>query len=111
MAEALAKYGCEIIVIKYGERGQLIYDAASRNRWEVPPYPARLVNPIGAGDAFCGGFLAGYRRTYDPVQAALYGNISASLVVEGHSAFYALDVLPGLPEARLESLRNSVRKI
>jgi sugar/nucleoside kinase (ribokinase family) len=111
MAEALAKYGCEIIVIKYGERGQLIYDAAGRHRWEVPPYPARLVNPIGAGDAFCGGFLAGYRRTYDPVQAALYGNISASLVVEGNTAFYALDVLPGLPEARLESLRSSVRRI
>lgn len=111
MAEALASYGCEIIVIKRGERGQMLYDPASKTRWEIPAYPARVLNTIGAGDAFCGGFLAGYRRTYDPLQAVLFGNISASLVIEGNSAFYALDVLPGLPEARLETLRHSVRKI
>ena len=111
MGEALASYGCEIIVIKCGERGQLVYDAAGHNRWEVPSYPARLVNPLGAGDAFCGGFLGGYRRTYDPLQAALHGNISASLVVEGHLPTYALDTLTGLPEARLEALRQSVRKV
>lgn len=111
MAEALTVYGCEIIVIKCGERGQLVYDAGSHTRWEVPPYPARLVNPIGAGDAFCGGFLAGYRRAYDPLEAALYGNISASLVVEGNDPIYALDALPGLAQARLEALRQSARKL
>lgn len=111
MAEALSRYGCEIIVIKCGERGQKLYDAAGNNRWEIPAYPARVVNPIGTGDAFCGGFLAGYRRSFDPLEAVLFGNISASLAIEGNSAFYALDVLRGLPEARLETLRNSVRKI
>jgi len=111
MAEALSAYGCEIIVIKCGERGQILYDAATHSRWEVPPYPARFANPIGAGDAFCGGFLAGYRRTYDPLEAVLYGNIAASLVVEGNLPTFALDVLPGLPLARLESLRQSIRKV
>ena len=111
MAEALSAYGCEIIAIKCGERGQLLYDAATRSRWEVPPYPARFSNPIGAGDAFCGGFLAGYRRTYDPLQAVMYGNISASLVVEGNLPTYALEALSGLKEARLESLRQLVRKV
>ena len=111
MAEALAAYGCEIIVIKRGEGGQLLYDATARTRWEIPAYPSHLVDPSGAGDAFCGGFLAGYRRTYDPLQAALYGNISASLVVEGVGPFYALDSLPGLAQARLEALQQGVRKI
>jgi len=111
MAEALASYGCEFIVIKCGARGQLLYDAATRSRWEVPPYPARFANPIGAGDAFCGGFLAGYRRTYDPLEAVLYGNIAASLVVEGNLATYALGALPGLNLARLESLRQMARKV
>ncbi len=111
MAEAIAGYGCEIIVIKRGEGGQMLYDAASRTRWEVTAYPSRMVDPTGAGDAFCGGFLAGYRRTYDPLEAVLYGNISASLVVEGNGPFYALDALPGLAQARLEALRQSVRKI
>ena len=111
MAEALSVYGCEIIVIKRGERGQLVFDSSTRTRWEVPPYPARFANPIGAGDAFCGGFLAGYRRTYDPLELALYGNISASLVVEGNLATYALDAMPDLHLARLELLRQQVRKV
>ncbi len=111
MAEALAAYGCEVIVIKRGEGGQYLYDAPGRNRWEIPAYPSRMVDPGGAGDAFCGGFLAGYRRTYDPLEAALFGNISASLVVEGVGPFYARDSLPGLAQARLDSLRQGVRKI
>lgn len=111
MMEALAAYGCEIIVVKRGEKGQLLYDAGSRSRWEIPSYSARLVDPTGAGDAFCGGFIAGYRKVYDPLGAVLYGNISSSLVVEGSGPFFALDALPGLAEARLESLRQNVRKV
>jgi len=111
MAEALAAYGCEIIVIKRGERGQYVLDAAAKNRWEIPAYDSRLVNPTGVGDAFCGGFLAGYRQTYDPVEAALYGNISAAIVSEGIGPFFALDVLSGLPQARIDNLRQSVRKL
>jgi sugar/nucleoside kinase (ribokinase family) len=110
MAEALTEYGCEIIVIKRGENGQYLYDASTRSCWEIPPYPARMVDPTGVGDALCGGFLAGYRRTYDPLEAVLHGNISASLVMEGSGPNYALDALPGLAEARLEALRQSARK-
>ncbi|MBE0411675.1 MAG: carbohydrate kinase family protein [Anaerolineales bacterium] len=111
MAEEMSSFGCEIVVIKRGERGQILYDRSTRSHWEVPSYPSRMVDPTGAGDAFCGGFLAGYRRTYDPLEACLHGNISASLVVEGKKAFYALDSLPGLAAARLDSLRQSVRKV
>jgi sugar/nucleoside kinase (ribokinase family) len=111
MAEALAAYGCDHIVIKRGEQGQLLYDATSKTRWEIPAYPARFANPTGVGDAFCGGFLAGYRRAYDPVEATLHGNISASIVAEGMGPYFALDVLPGLPDARLDSLRQSVREL
>jgi sugar/nucleoside kinase (ribokinase family) len=111
MAETLAKYGCEFIIIKRGEGGQLLYDSATHSRWEIPAYAARVNDPTGAGDAFCGGFLAGYRRTYDPVQAVLHGNISASITVEGYGVFYALDALPGLAQARLDALSQTVRKV
>jgi len=111
MAEILASFGCEFIVIKCGARGQLLYDSTTKIRWSIAPYPARVVNPIGAGDAFCGGFIAGYRRTYDPLEAVLHGNIAASLVIEGNDPMYALDSLPGLAEARLNSVRELVRKV
>jgi sugar/nucleoside kinase (ribokinase family) len=111
MAEGLAAWGSEIVVIKRGESGQIVYDSAARARWEIPAYPAKIVDPTGAGDAFCGGFLAGYRRTYDPVQAALHGAISSSLSIEGSGPFYPLEALSGLAQARLDALGQSVRKV
>ena len=110
MMEAIADYGCEIVVVKRGERGQFLYDRSTKMRWEIPAYPARVVDPTGAGDSFCGGFLAGYRQTYDPLRAALYGSISASLTIEGSGIFFALDALPGLAQARLEALKEGIRR-
>ena len=111
MIEGLGTFGCEFILMKSGGLGQYLYDAVGKHRWEIPAYPSRIADPTGAGDAFCGGFLAGYRKSYDPLEAALYGNVSASLKVEGSGAFYPLDVMPGLAQARLESLRDLVRKV
>jgi sugar/nucleoside kinase (ribokinase family) len=104
-------YGCEYVVIKCGVRGQLLYDVKTKRKWEIPAYPARLADPIGAGDAFNGGFLAGYCQRYDPIEGVLHGNISASLKLEGSGALYPLDGIPGLAEARLNVLRDMVREV
>jgi len=111
MAEILGSFGCEFIVVKRGARGQLLYDSVSKKRWEIPAYPAQRVDPTGAGDSFCGGFLAGYQETYDPLQAVLHGSVSASLTIEGSGALHALEALPGLAQARLDSLAGIVREI
>jgi hypothetical protein len=50
----------------------------------------------------------GLHRTGDPLEAALMGCVSASLVIEGTGALFALDALPDLPQARLQWLRQSV---
>lgn len=110
MVEALAEF-VEIIVVRKSGLSQLVYDARSQNRWFVPPYPARTISLHGTADVFCGGFLAGFCQTYDPLEAALYGNIAASIASEGMGVFYALDCEPRLPLARLESLRQAVRKV
>ena len=111
MAKAVSLYGCEVVVIKCGARGQLLYDVDSKRKWEIPAYPARLEDTMGAGDAFGGGFTAGFCKNYDPLEGVLYGNVSASLKLEGGGAFYPLDVMPGLAEARLNALRNMVREV
>lgn len=111
MAETLGGYGVEIVVIKRGGHGQYVYDREGQKKWDVPAYPGRLADPTGAGDSFCGGFLAGYAATFDPLQAALYGNVSASLAIEGSGAFYVLETLPGLAQARLQSLADIVRTV
>ena len=111
MAFTLSGFGCEIIVIKRGGHGQFVYERSSGKKWEIPAYPSRLVDPTSAGDVFCGGFLAGYTATLDPLQAAMWGNISASFSIEGSGAFYLLDSMPGLAQARLQSLTNLVRQL
>jgi ribokinase len=111
MAEDISRYGMEYIVIKCGARGQLLFIASNKRKWEIPAYPARVADPTGAGDAFGGGFMAGFCRNYDPLEGVLHGNISASLKLEGSGAFYPLDVMPGLAEARLTVLRDMVREV
>lgn len=111
MAEALSEFGCPIVVIKRGAAGQHVWDRAARRRWHVPAYPVRMVDVTGAGDAYCGGFLAGLQRTGDPLEAGLWGSVSASLALEGSDALHALGAAPGLAEARLEALRPSARTV
>jgi len=111
MAESVSKYGCEYVVIKCGARGQLLYDVNTKRKWEIPAYPARIADPTGAEYAFDGGFVAGYCKSYDPLEGVLYGNVSASLKLEGSGAFYPLDVMPGLAEARLNALRDMAREV
>ena len=110
-AEAFGAMGTKIVVVKSGTHGQLVYDAEAKRKWHVPAYPAKAKDLTGAGDAYCGGFLVGLAHTHDPVEAAVRGAVSASIVIEGRGALYALDSTPGLAEARAQALRDRVRQI
>ncbi len=111
MAEELGDFGCQIIIIKRGKEGQMLYDAKSKKRWELPAYASRVADPTGAGDAFCGGFLAGFQQSEDPLRAAACGNVSASLSMEGSGPFYPTEILPGLAQARLDAMLGMIRRV
>lgn len=111
MAEAFAAHGVSVVAIKQGARGVYLYDGVAKRRWHIPAYPAQAKDVTGAGSAFAGGFLVGLTEAHDPVQAALQGAISASIAIEGVGALSMLDALPGLAQARLEALRDSVRAV
>jgi sugar/nucleoside kinase (ribokinase family) len=111
MSEAFGDMGCQFVIIKCGARGQTLWERISGRKWRIPAYPARVYDVTGAGDSFCGGFLIGLIRTEDPVEAALYGSVSASIVIEGTGALFALDSLPGLLEARMDVLRPLVKRV
>lgn len=111
MAEQLGEMGSRFVVIKRGANGQAIYDHQSGSRWQVPAYPARVQDVTGAGHSYAGGFLSGLVQTQDPLEAGLRGAVSASMVVEGSGALYALHAMPGLADARLESLRQSTHRL
>lgn len=112
MMETIAEMGCPLVVVKRGNQGQYLYDHGHHIRVLVPAYPSqRIIDPTGCGDAFCGGFLSRWMQTYDPIDACIYGNITASLAIEGSGPFFLMDALPGLALARIEALTPQVRRM
>lgn len=80
------------VAVKIGAEGGLVWDRVARAPVAVPSEPAATLDPTGAGDSFCGGFLAGLVETGDPVQAARFGAISAARIVARFGADGALPV-------------------
>jgi len=110
VAERLLELGSRHVVLKRGAKGLCLLDGQSDERWLIPAYPCPVVDVTGAGHAFGGGFLAGWVETGSLVEAALAGAISASLTIEGSGPFYPLGTMPGLAEARRESLRQKAHR-
>lgn len=90
--------------VKLGPRGCLVWDKTAGRAVPVPVMPTDAIDPTGAGDSFCGGFLAGLVATGDPVLAAAHGAVSASLIVSRHGADGALPVDHAACRARLDHL-------
>lgn len=83
LCQRLAALGAEIVALRLGSHGALIYQAATGDAQPIPAYDASpVVDLTGAGNAFCGGFLAGWVLTEDFGQAGLYGAVAASFLVE-----------------------------
>ena len=108
IAGILAGYGPEYILINAKDGTLMVYSRFKHKRWLIPAYPGKPSDPTGMLDAFDAGFLAGYRKDYDVIQAALCGLVSASFCMEGSGPFYLLECLPGLKEARLKVLSQGV---
>lgn len=111
MAESLANFGCDFVVVKLDDGNRLLFEAVTRKKWLVPAYPNETIDPTGSTAAFGGGLTAGQYLTYDPVEAVLYGCVSESICKDGTGALYMLQALPDLARSRLKIHRESVKRI
>ncbi|WP_131196407.1 sugar kinase [Lichenihabitans psoromatis] len=85
--------GPRIVVLKMGSAGCLV--ATPEGRKLVAPFPCRPVDATGAGDTFCGSFLAETARGASIEDAATYANCAAALATMGYGA------VPPIPRRRL----------
>lgn len=77
-ADALIERGVELAIVKQGPRGVL---AKTRERSvEVPAYPVRVVNGLGAGDAFGGALVHGLLEGWDLERILRFANIAGAIV-------------------------------
>ena len=65
-----------LLVLKRGARGASAYGDASQ--WHLPPWPAAVVDAIGAGDSFDAGFLHGYLRQWPLEECLALGNLAGA---------------------------------
>jgi sugar/nucleoside kinase (ribokinase family) len=88
-AAAIQKMGPQILIIKKGENGALLF--AGERIFAAPAYPLSGLNdPTGAGDTFAGGFMGYLARCGDTSfeslkQAIIFGSTLASFCVEEFS--------------------------
>ena len=74
LEEAVLDLGPRLVVVKRGAEGAVARTA--EERVEEGPYPVeRVVDPIGAGDGFDAGFLAGWLRKWELRQCLRLGNL------------------------------------
>lgn len=88
-ARAIKSMGPEILIIKKGEHGALLF--TDEIIFSAPAYPMEMIyDPTGAGDTFAGGFTGYLHKTQDlsPENmkcAVIYGSAMASFCVEKFS--------------------------
>ncbi len=101
----LLAMGARAVAIKLGASGSFVADPSYEAT--VPAVPTRVVDSTGAGDAFCGGFVAGYLRTGSLAVAAVCGSVSAAHVIKGFGAFHSeLPTAEVVTTQALDLLRN-----
>lgn len=95
------------VVVRAGRQGAY----AAGHGW-VPAYHEQVTDVTGAGNAFCGGFCVGWTLSGgDPIEACLYGAVSASFTVEQVGLPPIHPFLEKEAKARLVTLRHRMTLI
>ena len=108
----LLSMGPRVVVLKMGARGALLATAREPEIWLVPSAARQedIVDFTGAGDSFCGSFLFHYVDGMDPLDCAVRGAVTSSLVMEGWGVLSTLRIPQGTAEERLALVQEEVRR-
>jgi sugar/nucleoside kinase (ribokinase family) len=112
-AEEIRERGPEIVIIKRGENGAMLFD--DEGIFAAPAFPLLEVqDPTGAGDSFAGGFVGALAREGSTAPEALrraiiYGSAMASFCVERFSLDRFRELRPDEVEMRFKEFRNLTR--
>ena len=107
-AREIAAEGPRVVAVKLGAEGAFVFERETGHHLHVPAYPARVVDETGAGDAFCGGFVAAVVQGHSVFEAAARAIVSASFVVQTAGWLSALQFSRADAEERLRDYRSSV---
>ncbi len=103
LAGRLASDRLGLVAFKRGAKGGTLVQREPERSIDWPALDVAVVDPTGAGDAFAGGFLAGYRETGQLDRAVEQGAVAASFAIGGWGARGLLGATRAAAEERLEA--------
>jgi sugar/nucleoside kinase (ribokinase family) len=85
-------FGIQVLVIKQGENGVFLTDFSKDI--ELPTFlVGELVDTLGAGDAFCTGFITAYHNGLSLRDCAIYANTCSAICLKKYGAStWAIDM-------------------
>lgn len=78
--KSIMALGLEALVVKRGAKGSTVY-LNTGSVIDVPGFPVKVVNVLGAGDAFASGFIYGYLNGWDWYKCCRMGNGCGAILV------------------------------
>ncbi|NJD04354.1 MAG: carbohydrate kinase [Ruminiclostridium sp.] len=78
------EFSINVICITKGKDGCSVYSGNTAASY--PEHVVKVVDTVGAGDAFSAAFLAHYQKSGDPFESARLGNIMGAYVASQHGA-------------------------
>ena len=101
LIQRLTDAGASIVALRMGADGSLVHSAATREMHHIPAVKTTVIDPVGAGNAYCGALLVGWLETGDLRRAGLYAAVAASFLVEQY----------GLPAPHAELCTEAARRL
>ena len=101
LTQRLLDAGAAIVALRMGAEGSLVHRAATGEIWQIPAVATHVVDPVGAGNAYCGALLVGWLETSDLRLAGLYASVAASFLVEQY----------GMPALRADLRTEAARRL
>jgi cytidine kinase len=108
LIQTLMDNGGKLISLRLGAKGSLVANGTTSQIFFIPAYPATVVDPTGAGNAYCGGFAVGWSETGDLLTAGLYGAVASSFAIEQSGIPIITPEIIQSAEKRVTQIRSSV---
>ena len=104
--------GCQAVALRMGELGSLVAQQGRDSALFIPAVEvAEVIDQTGAGNAYCGGFVVGWRLEQDLQTAGCYGAAAASFTLEYVGCARIPDNLGAEWQRRMAEARAGVRAI
>lgn len=82
LVRRIAEAGADVVCLRRGERGAMVYDAGRNEGYECPSVALNVVDETGCGNAFCGAFAAALSRGEGIKEGLALGSAAASVMLE-----------------------------